>query len=97
MPGATSPPSRTFTSSVVGNTIFPTSTTNLSSTQLDEHDHGGSRRRLLFTRKEILRQDSQQKLLNKMDGTGTLGTTSGVPVGTNGRSNLISDVRVENS
>lgn len=98
MPGTMNPPSRTFSSSVVANNLFPSNSTNtLSNTQLSEHDHGGSRRRLLFTRKEILRQDSQQKLLDKMDGTGSLGTgTMGITLG-NGRSNLISDVRVENS
>jgi hypothetical protein len=67
-----------------------TSWTGHQSTMLDEHDHGGSRRRLLMTRRENLRTETQQKL----DFAQSLRPKSGSLAG---RINLISDVRVENS
>jgi hypothetical protein len=61
-----------------------------TTTVLNEHDHGGSRKRLMLTRRERLRLETQEKLSRVIDSR---------PKSCNPalRINLISDYRVENS
>lgn len=68
----------------------PRSTWAGDTTILNEHDHGGSRKRLLMTRQAKLRNETQDKLVTLE----TLRPKSGSPLR---RINLISDIRVENS
>lgn len=68
-----------------------------------EDDHGGSRRRLLFARRAEQRRESEEKLERARNngfassGTATFVATNPVRTRPLKRTNLISDVRVENS